>query len=138
MRRTYEKVTELGTRESDPELHMANERSFVRWSHVALYLLAIGGALMRDEWNTVKYVGIICVLYGTVLSVRATYRHRKRIKVLRKALDENHVDEAFLENWGPQIYGVVVISILLFLAVIAFTNSFSDIVQFLKDGKIHR
>jgi uncharacterized membrane protein YidH (DUF202 family) len=133
LKRSVEKLDELGgTRESDPELHMANERSFVRWSHVALYLLAIGGALMRENWGIVKYVGVVCVLYGTVLAVRATFQHRKRIKVLRKALSEESVDSAFLEIRGPQIYGGLVLLILLFLALAAFGNSYGDISDFFK------
>jgi uncharacterized membrane protein YidH (DUF202 family) len=130
-KRTIERLRAIGERQSDPELNMANERSFVRWAHISLYLLAIGGLLLRQPETSFRIAATILIIYSCVLVCRAAWRHRLRIKVLRKSADESKIGDAFLENAGPQVYGFIVFGVLTLLGVTALTNSWPDIVSYL-------
>lgn len=130
-KRVFERLRLIGERQADPELNLANERSFVRWAHIALYLLAIGGALIRQVQIPLRLAGIITMMYACFLVVRAAVRHRLRIKVLRKSEGQNQVDDAFLENWSPQLYGAVLIFLLIVLGGVALLSTFPDIVRYI-------
>eukprot|EP00475_Leptophrys_vorax_P037435 TRINITY_DN64594_c0_g1_i1.p1 TRINITY_DN64594_c0_g1~~TRINITY_DN64594_c0_g1_i1.p1 ORF type:complete len:175 (-),score=28.73 TRINITY_DN64594_c0_g1_i1:40-564(-) len=130
-KRTTEKLRALGERQSDPELNMANERSFVRWAHISLYMLAIGGLLLRQVSTVLRICAMILIIYSCIMVIRAALRHRLRIKVLRKSADEAKIDDAFLENAGPQIYGVIVIGVLSMLGFTALVSVWPDVVSWL-------
>jgi uncharacterized membrane protein YidH (DUF202 family) len=97
-----------------PNLFLANERTFLNWTNLCLTFAAVGAAAIsvRDF-----AVGYFIIVLGMVLCVRALMRFMARLAGLQNQNKDPHVWE---DNYGPIIMSAGIVCAAIIVVLQAF------------------
>ncbi|CAM9311507.1 unnamed protein product [Heterosigma akashiwo] len=95
-----------------PKIYMANERTFIKWVHIAVYMAALGAALLSFETVTeasTVTLSLSLLAISFMFIVYATVMHNSRAVKIRRGMAFRWDDP-----WGPTVMALAFSAALLY------------------------